>query len=134
MERKLLGDTTMCGMSSSLVQVTVVPAFTVNSCGPNVKFAILTVASAAQTGVAARSRKAATPAKTTFISDLLFDMFVTQLVHHATSSQLPTGSRARTANRWPCGFAFALLDSLHPTPTRRRHSQRQRKPDYRPGR
>ena len=61
-----------------MVQVTVVPAFTVNSCGPNMKFPILTAASAAQTGVAARSRNAATPAKTTFISDFLFDMFETQ--------------------------------------------------------
>ena len=66
LDRKLLGDTTVCGMSSSLVQVIVAPAFTFNSCGPKVKFPILTAASAAQTGVAAKRRRAAAPAATKF--------------------------------------------------------------------
>ena len=62
-ERKLLGDTTVCGMSSSLVQVMVVPALIFTSCGPKVKFPILiAAASAAQTGVAAKRRKTATAA------------------------------------------------------------------------
>ena len=41
-------DVTVCGISSSLVQVTVVPAFTVSSCGLKVKLAILTWTSAAR--------------------------------------------------------------------------------------
>ena len=77
LDRKLLGDTTVCGMSSSLVHATVVPAFTLNSSGPKVKFPILTAAaSSAQTGVATESKKAATPATTTFISNFVLDMFM----------------------------------------------------------
>jgi hypothetical protein len=61
--------------------VTVVPAFTFSSCGPKVKFPILTaIASAAQTGVAARRRKAVMPATTKFISDFLLDMFALNLL------------------------------------------------------
>src|SRR6516164_5040387 len=75
-DRKLFGDTTVCGMSSSFVHVTVVPALTLSSCGPKVKFPILTaVASAAQTGVAARRRKAATPATAMLMRDFVLDMF-----------------------------------------------------------
>src|SRR5262249_55784584 len=63
-------------MSSSFVRVTVVPALTLSSCGPKVKFPILTaVASAAQTGVAARRRKAATPATAMLMRDFVLDMF-----------------------------------------------------------
>jgi hypothetical protein len=58
-------------MSSSLVQVTVVPAFTFNSCGPNVKFPIFMATSSARAGVAVRRSKAATPATTRFVSDLI---------------------------------------------------------------
>jgi hypothetical protein len=71
LDRKLLGDITVCGMSSSLVQVTVVPAFTFNSCGPKVKFPILTVTSEATAGVAAERRMATTPATRHFVSDLI---------------------------------------------------------------
>src|SRR6185369_6277047 len=53
LERKLLADTTVCGMSSSLVQVTVVPALTFSSCGPKVKLPILTATSSADAGAAA---------------------------------------------------------------------------------
>src|SRR6185437_10707784 len=54
-------DVTVCGMSSSLIQVTRVPAFTCNSCGPKVKLPILTVVSAARAAVPAlKARKATT--------------------------------------------------------------------------
>ena len=74
LHRKLLGDTTVCGMSSSLVQVTVVPAFTFSSCGPKVKFPILTATSAASAGGATRRSAAATPAMKDFVSDLMMIM------------------------------------------------------------
>jgi hypothetical protein len=62
-------------MSSSLVQVTVVPAFTFNSCGPKVKFPILTaVASAAKAGAPAKRRMATTPATRHFVIDLILIM------------------------------------------------------------
>src|SRR6266851_7934427 len=40
-------EATVCGISSSLVQVTVVPAFTVMPCGAKVKLSIFTSVSAA---------------------------------------------------------------------------------------
>src|SRR6185312_3596883 len=46
-------------MSSRLTQVTVVPACTCSSCGPNVKLSMATPASAAWAVVAARRRTAA---------------------------------------------------------------------------
>src|SRR5262249_39451643 len=58
--KALVEDATVCGMSSSLVQVTIVPAFTVSFSGPNVKLAILTLVSAA-----AHARPAATQAPRT---------------------------------------------------------------------
>src|SRR5262252_3309647 len=66
-------DVTVCGMSSSLVQMTVVPDFTFNSCGPKVKFPIFTEISSAPAGDAARSNTA-TPAKTALASDLILVM------------------------------------------------------------
>src|SRR5262249_32762448 len=67
-------DVTVCGMSSSLVQVTVVPDFTFNSCGPKVKFPIFTETSSALAGVVASSSRAATPAKTVLASDFMLVM------------------------------------------------------------
>src|SRR5215470_2344966 len=69
---KLLGDTTVCGISSTLVHVTVVPDFTFTSCGPKVKLSILTATSSAQVGVAAKTSNATTPAMTLLISDFVF--------------------------------------------------------------
>src|SRR5215467_9321405 len=61
-------DVTVCGMSSSLVQITVVPDFTFKSFGPKVKFPIFTAASSAAAGVPVKRNKAATPAKTVLVS------------------------------------------------------------------
>src|SRR6476661_791154 len=69
---KLLGDTTVCGISSSLVQVTVAPDFTFSSCGPNVKLPILTTASSARTGVVPKRSSATTPATTLLVSGFVF--------------------------------------------------------------
>src|SRR6478736_5021405 len=49
---------TRCGMSSALIQVTVVPALTVKVGGSNVKFAILTWASTARAGGACMGGRA----------------------------------------------------------------------------
>ena len=45
-------EATVCGMSSSLVHVTLVPAFTFNSCGLKTKFPILTCTSSESDGAA----------------------------------------------------------------------------------
>src|SRR5262249_36496731 len=70
---KLSGETTVWGMSSSLVQVTVVPDFTFSSFGPKVKLPILIAASSAKAGVAARRSTVATPPKE-FTSVLILTM------------------------------------------------------------
>src|SRR5262249_36731922 len=44
-------DITVCGISSALVHVTVVPAFTVMRCGLNVKLSTFTLSSSARAGV-----------------------------------------------------------------------------------
>src|SRR5262249_61153427 len=94
-DRKLLGDTTVCGMSSSFVHVTVVPALTLSSCGPKVKFPILTaVASAAQTGVAAERTKVAINATTKFFSNFVLIMFVPNPVTVRVVRGLKTSSRS----------------------------------------
>src|SRR6516165_4971675 len=51
-------EVTVCGMSSSLRQVTVVPAFTVRRAGTNVKLSILAVASSACTALEKRTTAA----------------------------------------------------------------------------
>ena len=94
LDRKLLGDTTVCGMSSSLVQVIVVPAFTFNSCGPKVKFPILIAASAAQTGVAPKRRRAAAPAATKFFSDFVLIKFALKPVTGCVVWRLKLCSRS----------------------------------------
>jgi hypothetical protein len=55
-----------------LVQVTVVPDFTFNSCGPKVKLPILIATSSARSGVAAKRSNATTPAMTLLVSDFVF--------------------------------------------------------------
>jgi hypothetical protein len=59
--KSLLLEATVCGVSSSLSHLTVVPIFTVNCCGAKVKLSIFTVASAARAGVIETT---ATPART----------------------------------------------------------------------
>src|SRR5262249_16832957 len=55
----LPADTTVCGMSSRLVQVTVVPTLTLRSAGANTKLSICTSVSSARAPVAGRSTAAA---------------------------------------------------------------------------
>src|SRR6516165_3118578 len=66
-------EVTVCGMSSSLRQVTVVPAFTVRRAGAKVKLSILAVASSARAApkkkTTAASRQA-TPVETRELRDL----------------------------------------------------------------
>src|SRR5262245_65153902 len=50
-------DATVCGMSSSLIQVTAVPAFTVTRSGTKAKLSILTSTAAARAGSAAATRE-----------------------------------------------------------------------------
>jgi hypothetical protein len=49
--KSLVLEATVCGVSSSLSQVTVVPIFTAKCCGAKEKLSIFTVASAARAGV-----------------------------------------------------------------------------------
>ena len=56
--KSLLLEATVCGMSSSLIQVTVVPAFTVMRCGAKVKLSIFTCVSAACAEAAGKANAA----------------------------------------------------------------------------
>src|SRR6476659_508684 len=76
LERNVLGDTTVWGMSSSFVQVTVLPALTFSSCGPKVKLPILTAISSAEAGAAAWRYAAATPATSSLVRALIIVMAV----------------------------------------------------------
>src|SRR5215475_2293977 len=62
LDRKLLSETTVWGMSSSLVQVIVVPDLTFSSCGPKVKLPILIATSSAEAGTAIQTNMTAMPA------------------------------------------------------------------------
>jgi hypothetical protein len=87
--------TTVCGMSSSLVQVTVVPAFTVTVVGLKVKLSIFTSVSAAKTGATNPSVTTILAAESKAARDR--NPFALEVIVRFHRSLIASGARSATA-------------------------------------
>src|SRR6201992_4329391 len=90
-DRNLPAETTVCGMSSWLVQVTVSPTFTFSSAGEKVKLSMVTLSSWAWANPGCR-RRAAASARPRSVRDFMF--LVLRSVFERS-----TGSRAENASQ-----------------------------------